>query len=484
MGELLEYAPEIGLLVHDPLLGLVVAMLCGWLFWLWPELGVAVFIFRPHLLYNTEFTAGFFGYRLSLDHILMLLLCLRLWSLYARKKEAVHVLLGDPIVKYSLLLTGWLLVFPLLRQGWGAHLLVFRQIQSYAIPVFGILIFSTYREKLPRFVNSSFALLAALQFAFMLKVLPLAAQGAAISRNALIYGIPIWASQGPYAVIFALVYWLTYPGRRLSGWFYGAVVFAGLLTTVLGQSRGMWIGTSVVAAFILARSGKVARWLSTVVIASALVLLILSLASPASVGNLQRVVLDVFHVRYEATTMRAQPLSGREDYWFSALKSFARSPIWGVGYRQAAGEYETVREGRVVITRPSVHNYFLGVLSEQGLIGFILLLAVLRRLATVLGDNLRTPAENPHVYRWQLLTAAVSVYALTGFGVSYWAAVLALVAHQGAAAARHTTVPKPARMPLSRSRSSPRIPGVMPLPYHRPRLDAQGLAAQEVDFAE
>lgn len=454
MGELLEYSDSLGLLVHNPLLALIIVLLCVWLFWLRPELGVALFVLRPQLLYNTEFTSGFFGYRLSLDHILMLVLAVRLWTLYVSRKEVVNALASDPIIKYSLLLTGWILVQPVFRQGWGAHLLVFRQIQNYAIPVFGILIFSTYKGKLRRFIDGSFAVLATLQFVFMLKVLPLVVQGESISRNISVYGIPIWGSMGCYAIIFALVYWLTPTSRRPSGWLCGAVILAGLLTTVLGQARNMWIGTLVTVAFVLAHSGRVVRWLSNVVIASALGLFVLSLVFPVSVENVQRVVLDVFRLRYEAL-LGPEPLSGRESYWVNAIHSFVRSPIWGVGYDQAAGEYVAVRDGQLISTRPSVHNYFLGILSEEGLVGFALLLAVLRRLAVVLKDNLRAPADSPQIRRWQLLAAALTVYAFTTLEVSYWAAALALVTHEAVAAKRDATALSAIRISRLHSASSP-----------------------------
>jgi len=475
MAELLEYSHEIGLLIHDPLLGLVVAMLCGFLIWLWPELGVAIFALRPQLLENTEFTSGFLGYRLSLDHILMLVLAVRLWFLFVRRKETVHALANDPIVKYSLLLTGWILAYPLLIQGWGAHLLVFRQLQRYAIPVFGTLIFCADGTRLSRLVNSSFALLALLQLAFALEVLPLAAQGVAVSRNTPLYGIAIWGAQGPLAVIFALAYWLVPTDRRTGGWLCAPVALAGLLTTVLGQARNMWIATPVAAAFVLVRSGRMGRWFAYVAVAGSVALLVIALAVPTAVGNLQNVVLDVLGLRYEATTQPGA-LSGRDVFWANALQSFARSPIWGVGYRQAAGEFERVRDGVVVVTRPSVHNYFLGILSEQGLIGFVLLLAVLRRLAVVLKENLKAPAENPEIRRWQLLAAGLTVYALVTLSVSYWAAILALVAHKAASIEREAPVASPARTPMSRLSRTTRLSGARSLPYLRSHLDTRDSA--------
>ena len=139
----MEYIPEVGLLVHDLMWVLFITVLSAWVFWLWPEMGVAILVFKPQILYNTEFTAGLLGHKLALDYVLMIVMLVRLWFVHSQQQEHDRRLFREPFIRYSLLLTGLMLVHQgLATRNWNAFAQIFRQIEGYVIPVFGILIFS------------------------------------------------------------------------------------------------------------------------------------------------------------------------------------------------------------------------------------------------------------------------------------------------------------------------------------------------------
>jgi O-antigen ligase len=429
----MEYVPEVGLLIHDFWWAQFTTVFSCLVVWVLPELGIAVFIFKPHLLYNTEFTAGLLGYRLSLDHILMVFVLARLLFMYTREHECDFQLFRDPLIKCSLFLTGLILLHPLLRQGWDAHLLVIRQIQLYVIPVFGILVLSRDRKRLSRIIAFGLVLLFILQLVFLVQVLPFILRGEKISRVFSVYGVPIWAARGEMTVLLSLGYLLASRqsrfARRLP---YLSAFLIGVLLTALGQSRGIFVATVVASISMLVFSGRLSRSLVVILLACGLLLLAASVLQPEIVPSMQEVVFDPLYVRFAETQSQPDLLSNRLGFWRNAISSFLQSPIWGVGHNRAVGTYVTADDLRV--ENPQTHNYYLGVLSEQGIIGFSLLLAVLHRWFVLSKHHVLYPSRSYKTLRYQLLASGFTVYTLVQANASsqlfYWAAALALASYQ------------------------------------------------------
>jgi O-antigen ligase len=89
----------------------------------------------------------------------------------------------------------------------------------------------------------------------------------------------------------------------------------------------------------------------------------------------------------------------RYKYWGSALEAFKSSPIWGIGVGNFIDYSQTLGVGRVDV----VHNSYLDVLAENGIVGLMLFLAwqiiALRRFWGVLKNG----------------DSSVRLYALAGF---------------------------------------------------------------------
>jgi O-antigen ligase len=429
----MEYIQEIGLLVHDFWWAQFIIVFFCLAVWALPELGIAAFIFKPHLLYNTEFTAGLLGYRLSLDHILMVIIVIRLLFMYTREQEYDFQFLQDPLIKYSLFLTGLILLHPLLRQGWGAHLLVVRQIQLYVIPVFGILILSKDRKRLSRIIEFGFVMLFVLQLMFLVQVLPFILRGERISRVFSVYGVPIWAARGEMIVLISLGYLLASHRSRFT-WrlLCLSACLVGVLFTTLGQSRGIFIATVVASISMLVFSRRLSRSLVVILVACGFLLLVVSVVQPEIVPSMQKAVFDPLYIRLTETQSQPDLLSNRLGFWRNAISSFLRSPIWGVGHDRAVGTYVTADYLRV--ENPQTHNYYLGALSEQGIIGFSLLLAVLYRWLVLSKHHVLYPSRSCEILRYQLLALGFTVYTLVEANASsqlfYWAAALTLVTYR------------------------------------------------------
>jgi O-Antigen ligase/Tetratricopeptide repeat len=79
--------------------------------------------------------------------------------------------------------------------------------------------------------------------------------------------------------------------------------------------------------------------------------------------------------------------SNRYDFWRVAVTEFAHHPLGGIG----AHGFETVyaTEGRSTESPARAHSFELDTLSEEGIVGFVLLAAALGALLTVAGQGAR-----------------------------------------------------------------------------------------------
>lgn len=423
----MEYAAEAGLFIYNPMWALFIIVLSGWIVWIWPELGVAVFCVIPHVLRYTEIQAGFLGYHMSLDYPLMVILLVRLWFIYSRQYKYDKQVFRDPMVVSSLFLVGLQAAHPVLTRGWDARTMLLQQVlENYVICFLGVLVLSGDKRRLSRFLACAFGILTILQIAFASAALPAAVgEQKMISRFYQIYNIQLWDSRSVFALLVGLGYWLIPSNNRLIRAFLPVTLITSLFLLILGRTRGYWISAIMVGGFVLIASGQLTKRLVVTVIIGG-VLLLVSIAFPQQFGNVQTVAFEAFEVRYFAT-LGEDPLNSRLDLWENAWYHFKRSPIWGVGYYQAATE--RVLPGGTV-TRVTVHNDLLRVLAEQGLIGFFILLAFLFRTAVIFRENLRSPAESPDIRRCQLVGMGVFLIYLMVLQISYWPAALALASSQ------------------------------------------------------
>lgn len=175
-----------------------------------------------------------------------------------------------------------------------------------------------------------------------------------------------------------------------TGWGVGAGMALVLLGSILVGRNRKWLGIAVLTLAVLAPAamggrgaalGAVAAFILAIVTIRQLgnirlVLIFLSIAAPfilleylVSIGFVSerffniRLNADRFFLIDELTT-------GRLGTWIHAIESFARSPIVGVGVEESLSLRRT---GAVV----AIHNVWLRILSEGGLISFLPTMAII-----------------------------------------------------------------------------------------------------------
>jgi O-antigen ligase len=159
--------------------------------------------------------------------------------------------------------------------------------------------------------------------------------------------------------------------RRIRGFVWSAtgiaflVLVAGLIKS---ESRGGLVAFVVAVILSLFAFPRQRRW----VVATVLILLAVSLAALAITPSaLQRF-------------SSAGNGSGRTDEWTVAVRVFSAHPLNGVGdanFVVVARDYTrrpgTLTEAQYLVSQPEVaHNTYLQVVSETGLVGLVLLVAI------------------------------------------------------------------------------------------------------------
>lgn len=195
------------------------------------------------------------------------------------------------------------------------------------------------------------------------------------------------------------------PGGRRGRILAGAVAAIDLLAFVLTQSRGGLIGLAValVAAVVVAGRAR-PRVLALVLVCVAAGLGYYTLGAPS-------------HVTSNSS-------SGRSGEWRIALRMFADHPLGGVGlgnFGVVEPSYSThdlnlERVRFVVNFRQRVHNTYLEVAAEEGVVGLLLLLVVFGSAIRYAGRSLRSLARAEDALEpWARGLAAGAVGMLTSY---------------------------------------------------------------------
>lgn len=230
-----------------------------------------------------------------------------------------------------------------------------------------------------------------------------------------------------------------------------------LVTLFLTQSRGGLIGLAamVLAALVLAGPARRRTIQFLVVLAVGGLAYYEVLASPAA--------------RHRATEFSASQSTGRVDLWHVALKMFEAHPLQGVGLDNftvlapgyLARDFPIQRADlflRPVATQ--VHNTYLTLLAELGVLGEILFLALLVGIVVVAGRAISvlatsTDSQSELLGRGLLVGAVGMVTAYVFFSAQYekqlWLVLGGLLALSTVAKA---SVSPPAAPAVSRFRRS------------------------------
>jgi O-antigen ligase len=101
------------------------------------------------------------------------------------------------------------------------------------------------------------------------------------------------------------------------------------------------------------------------------------------------------------TSIASGDLGGRVNLWRMAMAEFLTHPLVGIG----SGAFSSA-----TIAGTYVHNTFLSILTETGMIGFVLFAVM---LAIVTYQALRQPKESSRLWGCVLLVWAVAAVSLT-----------------------------------------------------------------------
>jgi len=126
---------------------------------------------------------------------------------------------------------------------------------------------------------------------------------------------------------------------------------------------------------------------------------------------------------------------GRLHYWKMGLIEFIEHPILGMGlgnsyleassaYNIALYKYGTFLGGRLSTWNPleasmplfirDIHNIYIELLAEGGIVGFMIFIWLIYSLLSVLFKNLRRVYENPEMFQLGLAIASMFVFVLAG----------------------------------------------------------------------
>ena len=417
----MQYTHEIGLLISNKALTLIIGAIFCLIIWKWPELGLAFFI-NLRILNKVQLGAVFLGLSLRLDEVVIVVLLVKLLHLHLHQTDYDRLFLRDPLVISALALTGFTFVQPVLLMDPKLYSFLFSQIQGILMPLFGILILSRDSNRLSRFLEYAFWILLITGIVLLLRVTTEFLYGRPLitMRTLPVWGISVWES-GALSLLFIAISYSIFPLRnKVIAWFSGAAIIIAVSLLILGQVRGQWLGALIGVFFLSMRSGKVSRRrlffsLAFMALLGSILILILVNFAPSYSDALRTNIEDILWYRYQKTfdDLEASDLEGSRLWlWTRAWDAFLESPIWGVGHMNAIGSLRLFKDGTLISYRYSVHNVFLKVLSEEGIFGFLLLMAFLSRIVVIYKQSKSISSKNIGVFRLNLVGTTIFITAL------------------------------------------------------------------------
>jgi O-antigen ligase len=234
----------------------------------------------------------------------------------------------------------------------------------------------------------------------------------------------------------ATLYWIQ--SRRRGSAYWWAVVIAGLELVAIGFSlfRAAWIGAIlvVIASFGI-RPGRLGRTFAVTSLVA-----VVGLAAAAQLEQ---------NKTFATRATNTDNIYGRLATYEQGIQIFRSAPVIGIGVDQYHRVSEE-REPTVVADVESVtypHNSYIGLLAEQGLVGFLPLLIVSYAVWRVIRDLRRASSRHEDVVLGATLTGAATAFlimSLTLTMLPYEPSNTFFAALLGAASARLDSLTKAA----------------------------------------
>lgn len=209
---------------------------------------------------------------------------------------------------------------------------------------------------------------------------------------------PMWLSAACGIGLIFFTYWMNYlwnKGKKIYALLILPLMFLTLQTLVWGGSRSA-LGISIVASLLLV-------WLSNKNIGKTFIIfgafaIMASIITPIILGDSER--MQTKQGGFNLVDEKGN--NSRTALWNARIKEFSTSPIWGIGFG-VTGTGDNARSGR-----SETGSGWLTVLSQTGLIGFILSILLLKRALL----PLKLLRNNPHMALYTALLIFMSLHTL------------------------------------------------------------------------
>lgn len=209
---------------------------------------------------------------------------------------------------------------------------------------------------------------------------------------------PMWLSAACGIGLIFFTYWMNYlwnKGKKIYALLILPLMFLTLQTLVWGGSRSA-LGISIVASLLLV-------WLSNKNIGKTFIIfgafaIMASIITPIILGDSER--MQTKQGGFNLVDEKGN--NSRTALWNARIKEFSTSPIWGIGFG-VTGTGDNARSGR-----SETGSGWLTVLSQTGLVGFMLSILLLKRALL----PLKLLRYNPKMALYTALLAFMSLHTL------------------------------------------------------------------------
>jgi tetratricopeptide (TPR) repeat protein len=196
-----------------------------------------------------------------------------------------------------------------------------------------------------------------------------------------------------------LAYQIATTENRKQYIFYSAVFVLSIIYLIIAVTRSSWLSCSIVLLILIIytvlskiRTKILLRFLPIFIVVAIFFILDINIHKSSSMQRDYR--------KIETIIQRDKPIQQRFDKWQNGLAMFTKHPLLGYGAGNFDANYPLFHEAKVVDSGYSakyflggVHNIFLQILLETGLIGFVLILIFWLRLLVLTISNYRKSSK-------------------------------------------------------------------------------------------
>ena len=213
----------------------------------------------------------------------------------------------------------------------------------------------------------------------------------------------------PYALTLTLLYFQK--NKRFMGLLMGAAFVILLYLLMLSASRGGFTAFSLMAVGLLYMFYRSTRKVSMVLVPALAIILIMTVYAP----NVFRDRVQSSYVSKTSSEGFQEEQLGTRYYQYKlAWELFQKTPLLGVGPDNFRNEYHR----RYVLSRP-VHNFYLIILMDAGLVGlsiYLALLFVAIRHLWLVYRRIKDPYLKTHALSEVIIVGGTLVFGLAGTG--------------------------------------------------------------------